>query len=716
MPHTEELLKKIKSYTANFDQTNLIKACEFTKKAHENQIRASGEPYYYHPFAVAMILGEMHLDEDSIITALLHDTVEDTLVSLEDIQVNFGDDVARLVDGVTKLAKLKFQPDNVREGENFRKLLLAMSEDIRVLIVKLADRLHNMRTINFLSEKKGMRIALETMEIYAPLAERIGMQKMKNELQDLAFAKLYPEERQSIINRLKYLRVDDGSLVDKVETQLKKTISDLGINAEVQGREKTPCSIWQKMKQKNISFEQLSDIIAFRVIVNDVLDCYQVLGIIHAAYRMIPGSFKDYISTPKDNKYSSLHTVVVGPDKQRIEIQIRTKEMSEVNEWGVAAHWGYKQTVDLTTSQIEGKQFRWVRELLKILENSETEEFIEHTKMEMYEDQVFCFTPKGELIALPKGATPVDFAYAVHSDIGNKCVGAKINGRIVPLRETLENGDQVAIITSKNQEPSIAWEKFVVTARAKSEIKRFVRLEQKKEYISLGKSILSKFFVQEGKVFKEEELRDYLNSFQKKNLGELYFSIGEGTISRDEVFKALQGKKGRLSHLRDTLSFFKFKKKTKSPESSVPIKGMIPGMAMNYAECCHPLPGDLIVGVFHNDDKGITIHTSDCDMLESFKKMPEKIIEVSWDKNNDDSKHLGRLKMTIAHEPNSLAAVCSVIAKQGCNISNLKFISRSQDFFELLVDIEVMGITQLITIIASLRSKESVYYVDRYKI
>ena len=390
---TSTLIKKIKSYIPNFDSTQVEKACEFTKKAHVNQIRASGEPYYHHPFSVAVILAEMHLDQDSIITALLHDTVEDTIVSLEDIQANFGVEVAKLVDGVTKLAKIKFQPDNIREGENFRKLLLAMSEDIRVLIVKLADRLHNMRTIDYLSEKKALRIALETMEIYAPLAERIGMQKMKNELQDLSFAKLHPEERQSIINRLEYLRLDEGSVVDKIETHIAKTISDFGISAEVKGREKTPCSIWQKTKQKNISFEQLSDIIAFRVIVHDVIDCYQVLGIIHAAYHMIPGNFKDYISTPKDNGYQSLHTIVVGPDKQRIEIQIRTQEMNDVNEWGVAAHWGYKQHKDLTANQVEGKQFKWVRELLNILENSETEEFIEHTKLEMYEDQVFCFTP-----------------------------------------------------------------------------------------------------------------------------------------------------------------------------------------------------------------------------------------------------------------------------------------------------------------------------------
>jgi GTP pyrophosphokinase len=708
------LTSKIKTYIPNFDSSNMIKAWEFTKKAHEHQIRASGEPYYKHPFSVALILAEMHLDEDSIITALLHDTVEDTEVSLADIQTHFGNNIAKLVDGVTKLAKIKFQPNNIREGENFRKLLMAISDDIRVLIVKLADRLHNMRTINHLAEKKAYRIALETMEIYAPLAERIGMQKMKNELQDLAFAKLHPEERQSIINRLEYLKADEGSMVDKIETHITKTIADFGIEAEVRGREKTPCSIWQKMKQKNISFEQLSDIIAFRVSVYDLIDCYQVLGIIHAAYHMIPGSFKDYISTPKDNGYSSLHTVVVGPDKQRIEIQIRTQEMSDVNEWGVAAHWGYKQNVDLTSAQVEGRQFRWLRELLKILENSETEEFIEHTKLEMYEDQVFCFTPKGELVALPKGATPVDFAYALHSDLGNTCMASKINGRVVPIKTQLENGDQVEIITSKNQIPSVTWEKFVVTGKAKAEIKKFIRLQQRKEYKSLGKGILSKFFAQEGKEFSEEELRNYLTIFHKKSLGDLYSAVGEGTIGRDDILKAIQGQsKSRLKKLRDKFSFLSFKKKAKEVNSSLSIKGMNSGTAIKFASCCNPIPGDQIIGVF-DDNKGITIHTTDCDMLESFKA-PEKLIEVSWDRDNKDSKHTAKLKMTLSNTPNSLATICSAIAKQDCNISNIKMMGRTEDFFELVMDIEVMGTTQLTNIIASLRSKECIYHVERLK-
>ncbi|MGB4191704.1 MAG: bifunctional (p)ppGpp synthetase/guanosine-3',5'-bis(diphosphate) 3'-pyrophosphohydrolase [Rickettsiales bacterium] len=711
-----KLLQKIEKYNNCFNPQQVIKAFKFAKKAHANQIRASGEPYYYHPLEVAIILADMQLDEDSIITALLHDTLEDTIITMEDIQLHFGDSVAKLVDGVTKLTKIKFQPDNIRQGENFRKLLLAMSEDIRVLIVKLADRLHNMRTINYLSEKKAMRIAIETMEIYVPLAERIGMQKMKNELQDLTFARLYPEERKSIINRLEYLKADEYMVVDKIETHIKKTINDFGIQAEVKGREKTPCSIWQKMKLKNISFSQLSDIIAFRVIVNDVLDCYQVLGIIHAAYHMIPGSFKDYVSTPKKNGYSSLHTVVVGPNKHRIEIQIRTIEMNYVNEWGVAAHWGYKQNINLSSNDQD--QYQWIKELLNILENSEAEDFIEHTKLEMYEDQVFCFTPKGEIIALPKGATPVDFAYSLHSDIGNTCSTAKVNGNLVPLKTILENGDQVEIISAKNQNPSPSWEKFVVTARAKSEVRRFIRSKQKKEYISLGKSIIIKFFSNEGKKFNEEEIGAHLSIFHKKNIEDLYLAVGEGSISRNDVFKGLYGNKQNhltMKKLKEKLSFFKFKKKVKSKESSVSIKGTNSGMSFNLADCCHPIPGDQIIGLFDNKQKGIIIHTADCNCLNSANQPQDQWIEVSWEKENNDNKHSAQLKMSIINEVNSLATICSTIAKYNCNINNLKCTARSPDFFELMLDVDVLGLTQLNNIIASLRSKECIHSIERFK-
>lgn len=711
-----QLIKKIKKYSPEVNDKRIKKACDFAMNAHESQRRASGDPYFIHPLEVAEILVDMKLDEDAIITALLHDTVEDTNVTIENIETEFGEEVARLVDGVTKLDKIKFQPDHIRQAENFRKLLLAMSEDIRVLLVKLADRLHNMRTLGFVSDEKKLRIAHETMEIYAPLAERIGVQKIKNELQDLGFAILHSEERTSILNRLEFLRKDGGFVVDKIESHIRKTLSDMGIQAEVSGREKSPCSIWQKMRQKNISFEQLSDIIAFRVIVEDVIDCYQVLGIIHAAYHMVPESFKDYISTPKDNGYRSLHTVVVGPEKQRIEIQIRTHEMNEVNELGVAAHWSYKQGHRFAT---DGKQYRWIRELLNILDTSNSEDFLEHTKLEMYEDQVFCFTPKGDIIPLPRGSTPVDFAYALHSDIGHTCVGAKINGRIAPLRTKLENGDQVEIIRSKTQIPSLSWEKFVITGKARSEIKKFVRLQQRKEYINLGKSILSKYFSQEGYGLTDEQidhqLLKHLNVFQKKTLEDLQAAVGEGSISRAEVGTAFaaENKPSRIS-FKKSFSFLKFRKKEKN-ENSVPIKGLIPGMAVNFASCCHPLPGDHIAGILHTG-RGVTIHTSDCDMLESFSAMPERWVDVSWEKDSHEEIHVGRIKAILLHESGSLATISNVIAKNNGNINNLKVMSRSNDFFELVIDIEVRGVQHLTNIIASLRSKSCVHSVVRFKL
>ena len=711
----KELLRIVKKNVAGANLKRIEQAYAFSSNVHKDQTRASGEPYIGHPTEVAAILAEMKLDEDSIITALLHDTIEDTVATLDQISDLFGENVAKLVDGVTKLAKIKYQTENVRQSENFRKLLLAMSDDIRVLLVKLADRLHNMRTIEFVKAEKRKRIAIETMEIYVPLAERIGIQKIKNEIQDRAFAVLHQEERKSIINRLDFLKKDGGYVVDKIESHITKTISDMGIDAQVIGREKNPCSIWQKMKQKNISFEQLSDIIAFRVIVNDVIDCYMVLGIIHAAYHMVPGSFKDYISTPKDNGYSSLHTVVVGPEKQRIEVQIRTNEMNEVNELGVAAHWAYKQNMKIP---VEGRQYRWIRELLSILEHSSSEEFLEHTKLEMYEDQVFCFTPQGYIVALPKGATPVDFAYALHSDIGNSCVGVKINGRIAPLRSKIENGDQVEIIRSDTQTPSVSWEKFVITGKAKAEIRRYLRQKQKHEYVNLGKSILIKYFKDIDQQFDaakiNEVIKPHLKLFNKKSIEDLYQSVGDGSVTRVDVERVLSNIINETNNDLLGRLMSKLGKKPKKKLNSVPIKGLIPGMAMNYASCCHPLPGDKIIGIQH-PGKGITVHTSDCDMLENFNDVPERWIDLTWDVVGANDVHIGRIRAMLLHQSGSLAAVTAIIASNGANINNLKVISRSNDFFEVMIDLDVHGVSQLNNIIASLRSKSCVHSVDRFK-
>src|SRR5215471_1590935 len=530
-----ELVERVKAYDPAADEDALNRAYVFAMKAHGSQSRASGDPYFSHPLGVAELLARMKLDSASIVTGLLHDTVEDTDATLEQIEQLFGKEVARLVDGVTKLSRIELQSDHTKHAENFRKLVLAMSADIRVLLVKLADRLHNMQTLNFIKDvDKRRRIALETLEIYAPLAERMGMQQMKDELENLSFAELYPDAKESIVQRLKYLREQGGEIVPRIIAELKRTLDAAGIEAWISGREKTPYSIWRKMQRKNIGFEQLSDIMAFRIVVPDVAACYQTLGVLHSTYSMVPGRFKDYISTPKPNNYRSLHTGVIGPERQRIEVQIRTREMHEGSELGVAAHWIYKQEAGRT----DGPQYRWLRELVDILEHSSAEEFLEHTKLEMFQDQVFVFTPKGDLIALPRGATPVDFAYAVHSQVGDTCVGAKINGRLLPLRTELVNGDQVEIVTSKAQTPSPTWERFVVTAKARARIRRFIRTQQRAQYLDLGRSIVQKAFRQEGHDFSERPLEGVLKNFNCATVEDLYVAVGEGVVTGREVVNA----------------------------------------------------------------------------------------------------------------------------------------------------------------------------------
>ncbi len=708
----QEVINNYKSYGVSIEEPVVKKAIEFAIKYHGSQKRASGDPYYYHPLQVAEIIAQMRLDTDSIVTAILHDTIEDTDLTFENIEKHFGHNIAKLVDGVTKLNKIEFKADSTRQAENFRKLLLAMSDDIRVLLIKLADRLHNMRTIDYISKpEKRKRIALETMEIYAPLAERIGIQQIKVELQDICFRVLHPEVRESIINRFNSIESDKGNYVNQIIQEIKKTIENGGVKAEVCGRRKTPYSTWMKMKQKNVGIDQLYDIIAFRVIVKNVEDCYKVLGITHGAYKMVPDTFQDFISTPKGNGYQSLHTVVMGPLMQKIEVQIRTQEMHDIAELGVAAHWRYKQG---HKDSSDGSKYTWIRELLSILEqNSAPDEFLQNTKLAMYYDQVFCFTPKGNLVALPKGATTVDFAYMVHSDIGNSCVGAKVNGRIVPLRTQLVNGDQVEIITSKNQTASPSWEKFVVTGKARSEIRKIIRNQQYDQYVKLGRNIISKALKVAG-ITDEAKSLEKASKFFNKSLNDLLFAIGEGTIAREEVVKQVQPKKSKFS---STLSLLKFKRKKNpefSQENSVPIKGLISGMAMHYAKCCHPLPGDKIVGIIHTGS-GVTIHTSDCEMLNNFAGMPERIIDLTWDSNASNIPFVCRVSIVLLNEVAGLSVISTEIARDGGNIINFKITSRKPDYFEMIFDIEVESSEHIEKIINSLRTKKVIQHIERTK-
>jgi len=710
-----ELVERVKAYDPSADEDALNRAYVFAMKAHGSQKRASGDPYFMHPLEVAGILTDYRMDTDTIITALLHDTVEDTEVTQKDIENAFGERVSRLVSGVTKLTQIELQSSHTKQAENLRKLVIAMSDDIRVLLVKLADRLHNMRTIHFIKkEEKRRRIAAETMEIYAPLAERIGMHEIKDELQDMSFAQLNPEARDSIITRLEFLREQGGGLVGRILKELRDTVKEQDIDADITGREKAPYSIWRKMQRQDVGFEQLCDIMAFRIIVDSVEDCYRTLGIIHGKYSVVPGRFKDYLSTPKPNGYQSLHTGVFGPDHHRIEIQIRTREMHEIAEYGVAAHWHYKAQGGSNSQMTEGRQYRWLRELLDILDSADDpEEFLEHTKLSMFQDQVFCFSPKGDLINLPRGATPVDFAYAVHTEIGNRCVGAKINRRIVPLRTELQNGDQVEIITSKVPQPSPTWERFVVTGKARACIRRYIRLQQRDEYLALGKIMLQRAFKQEDYQYSEKALHGVLKKFNVTDAEDLIAEVGSGhTPAREVVEAVFPGIKAKKTTTSTKIPLKSHKDKPSA--DSVPIRGLIPGMAMHFAGCCHPLPGDRIVGIV-TTGRGVTIHTIDCDSLMQFQNEPERWLDVSWDMSQHDisAKHVGRMKLMVMNDKGTLGALSMVIAKNNGNIHNLKIMNRTQEFFEMIIDVEVDDVRHLTNIIAALRATPEINSVER---
>ena len=710
----KDLIDKVAAYNQDADLNQITAAVEFAKKYHEGQTRSSGEPYYTHPVEVAGLLADMKLDDASIITAVLHDTVEDTDATSEDIEKQFGKEVATLVDGVTKLNRIESKTAEGKQAENFRKLVLAMSEDIRVLLVKLADRLHNMRTLNYVSKvEKQRRIARETAEIYAPLAERIGIHKVKEELEDLSFSYLHPEARESITKRLSFLRAEGSDLVKTIIGTLSKQVKEAGIPADVSGREKSRFSIWKKMQRKNVAFEQLSDIMAFRIMVDTVEQCYHALGIIHSHYPTVPGRFKDYISTPKPNGYKSIHTTIIGPENQRIEVQIRSHSMHEEADLGVAAHWAYKQ--GKPGAERDAKKFRWLRELVEILEQeAQAEDFLENTKLELFTDHVFCFTPKGDLIELPAGASCVDFAYAIHSDVGSKCVGAKINGRIAPLNTKLNNGDQVDIQTSKNQAPSPTWERFVITGKAKSHIRRYIRQQQRDQYMELGKAMIAKVFKQEGYDFTDKMLSGLSKQFKVEAIEDVMAGVGQGNIVARDVFRAVfPSHKSEPVTKTEIPSIEQFNKVKINKDSPMPIKGLIPGMAVHFARCCHPLPGDRIVGIV-TTGRGVTIHTIDCDTLENFADTPERWLDVSWGGGKDAPEtHVGRIEMTISNEAGALGTLSNVVSTNGGNITNLKITNRNLDFWDMYIDVYVQDTQHLNNIVAALRATPEIAEVER---
>lgn len=705
----EDLAAQVFADDPGADDGAIGRAWAFTVARHSGQTRASGDAYASHPIAVAEILAGLKLDAASVIAGLLHDTVEDGVARLDEIESLFGAEVGRLVDGVTKLGKIALQSHSRRQAGNFQKFLIAISEDIRVLLVKLADRLHNMRTLGYLGDPaKRRRIALETMEIYAPLAERMGMNRLKDELEDLAFAEIDPQTRDSLRKRLQFLHDTEGGLVPAIADELRRTLAAAGIDAAVEGRAKQPYSIWRKMEKKHIPFEQIVDAIAFRVVVDERADCYRALGAVHGAYPTIPGRFKDYISTPKPNDYRSLHTAVIGPGRRRVEVQIRTREMHEAAEFGVAAHWLYKQ--GSKPPPREGRRWRWLSELKDIVEHaSDPEELLEHTKLHMYADHVFCFTPRGDLVALPGGATPVDLAYAVHSDVGDSCVGAKINGRVAPLRTILENGDQVEILRSSVPAPDPGWQSFAVTGKARAYIRRFIRQNLAQEQAELGGKFLRETFACHGRPFSSDMLTAVLDRFGGRSPAELCAAVGRQEVKADEVICAIH------PDLRTDVEAARRRAPARGgggAGAAVSIEGLTPGIAVHMAECCHPLCGDRIVGIM-TEGRGAMVHTIDCGVLEGFIDAPERWLDLSW--GAEPRVQVGRLAATMSNVPGSLNALTEVIARAGANIVNLRSTDRSPDFFEFAVDVEVADVRQLTNIVTALRARPAIFRVERVR-
>ncbi len=690
-----ELVERVKAYDADADEAILNRAYVFTVQKHGSQKRASGDPYFSHPIEVAGLMTELKLDQETIVTALLHDTVEDTLATIEEIEEKFGSEVARLVDGVTKLSKIETLTENERAAENLRKLLLAMSEDIRVLLVKLADRLHNMRTLHYIrSPEKRQRIARETMDIYAPLAERVGMYEYMREMQLLAFEQLEPEAYAAITGRLTQIRNQEGGQLDAIALDIKQALAAAGLKIEIWGREKHPYSIWRKMTERHVTFEQITDIMAFRVLTESPEDCYKALGVLHQNWQMIPGRFKDYISTPKANGYRSLHTALIFQNSMRVEVQIRTRDMHRTNEFGFAAHWAYKQ------GERPDGQVGWLRDLIEIVDTShDADELLEHTRLAIYQDRIFAFTPKGALHQLPKGSTAVDFAYAVHTDLGNSAVGAKINGRHMPLRTQLANGDVVEIIKGKSTAPRLAWLAFVVTGRARAAIRRSVRDKERQEIAALGSKLFEDIAGRLPARIGRKAINAALKRLRMEEEEDLMFAIGSAKLSDREVMEALVP--GSTAALADDEDWAR-------GERAISIRGLTAGMAFQLAECCHPVPGDRIVGL-RRPGKKVEVHTIDC--LNLADGADSDWLDLSWGEASTGA--IGRLRVVLYNRPGTLAEVTRIFAASRANVITLEMIQRDENFGSFEIDLEVLDVAHLARITASLRASDAVAEAER---
>ena len=739
-----ELVERVKRYNPAANEALLNRAYVYAMRAHGTQKRASGDPFFAHPLEVAAILTDLRLDDATIVAAVLHDTVEDTAATLDEIRDLFSPEIGALVDGLTKLKRLDLVSKRAAQGENFRKLLLAVAADVRVLLVKLADRLHNMRTLHHMRVDKRERIAQETLDIYAPLAGRMGMQELREELEDLALRNLKPEIYATIAQRLADLSAKSERLVESIEQDLTAKLAAQGIKAVVTGRQKRPYSISAKMERKSVAFEQLSDIFGFRVVVETLADCYGALGVVHTSWPMVPGRYKDYISTPKQNDYRSIHTTVIGPKSQRVELQIRTAAMDEIAEYGIAAHAHYKESGGkgevggghprLAT---ESGAYQWLRRTIELLaEGDSPEEFLEHTKLELFQDQVFCFTPKGRLIALPRGATPIDFAYAVHTDVGNSAVGVKINGRMAPLLHELVNGDEVEIARSDGASPPAAWESLVVTGKARSAIRRATRSAVRRQYAGLGRQILDRAFERAAKSFSDDKLRGALPRLARQSTEDVFAAVGRGEMFSGDVVRAVYPDHkddrrsapaplpqlssgdgaGRLSLAKDQtmrLTFPDGRASDLGRPDGIPIRGLDGDLPVSFAPNGGAVPGDRIVGIL-TPGIGVTIYPIQSAALAAFDNEPDRWLDVRWDVESGTSERFpARIALQSINEPGVFAQIAQVIADHDGNIDNVSMKRKTQDFTQIVIDLSVWDLKHLNAIIAELRGKRTVNKVER---
>ncbi|QYF88292.1 bifunctional (p)ppGpp synthetase/guanosine-3',5'-bis(diphosphate) 3'-pyrophosphohydrolase [Brevundimonas sp. PAMC22021] len=712
-----ELIEAVKAYDPTADEAALNRAYVYAMKMHGSQLRASGDPYFAHPIQVAGILTDYRLDTATIITALLHDVVEDTSATRDDIAGMFGEEIAILVEGVTKLSRLELQAERTRQAENLRKFILAISRDVRVLLVKLADRLHNMRTLHFVKPEKRERISRETLEVYAPLGRSIGIHSIASELEELAFEHLNPTARTAIERRLEALKLEHGRAIEGVSSEVERVLTEGGIPAHVKGRQKTPYSIWRKLQRKSVGFSSLSDIYGFRVLVEAEDDCYRALGIIHRAWPMVPERFKDFISTPKSNNYRSLHTTVVGPSGLRIEMQIRTAAMNRVAEDGVAAHWSYKNQsygLDREAMQADGGRdpLQNLRHLVQVIEHGEGgEDWVEHAKLEMYLDQVFVFTPKGALITLPRGGMPLDFAYAVHTEVGDTAVGVKINGELKPMRTPLQNGDVIEIIRGSKREAPADWRNLTVTGRARSAIRRHIRTNERGEFIRLGRAALEQTLGRVDKSLADLSLKPVLETLAISNEDDLFEGLGRGRLSPAAVAETL------FPALAPRLRGGPEKQRIEGSTARLFVRGggLTPGVTVHFGQCCTPVPGDRIVGILE-PDAGLTVHTIDCQTLAEYADNDAVWSDLQWTPQAEtEAVAAVRLQATMRNAPGVLGEVATLIGQAGGNIINLSLAHRQQDFFDVMVDVEVEDAKHATTIIAALRANPSVDAVDRVR-